>query len=76
MHTDITLLWHHLLLRLVAVIVIVKSGVFDAGRGVERKRKHFAITPTGRHVAVAEATRLRDLLLSAKGVGVLPEGPA
>ena len=39
-----------------------------------RPRKHLSITPLGRRVAVAEATRLRSLLLQAKGVGVKPEG--
>ena len=39
----------------------------------ERPRKHLAITPLGRRVAVAETTRLRDILLQAKAVGVRPD---
>ena len=38
----------------------------------ERRRKYFAITPLGRGVAQAEATRLRGLLLQAEQAGVLP----
>ena len=41
-----------------------------------RPRKHLAITPLGRRVAVAEATRLRQLLTQARAVGVRPEGGA
>lgn len=40
----------------------------------ERPRKYFAITPLGRRVAQAEATRLRGLLLHAEQAGVLPAG--
>jgi DNA-binding PadR family transcriptional regulator len=39
-----------------------------------RPRKHLAITPLGRRVAVTEAARLRSLLLQARSVGVRPEG--
>ncbi|UCG84812.1 MAG: PadR family transcriptional regulator [Gemmatimonadota bacterium] len=38
-----------------------------------RPRKHLAITPLGRRVATAEASRLRSLLSQAKAVGVSPE---
>ena len=38
----------------------------------KRRRKHFAITALGRHVAAAEADRLRGLLLEAEAVGVIP----
>ena len=40
----------------------------------KRRRKYFAITALGRRVALAEATRLRGLLLQAEQVGVIPTG--
>ena len=40
----------------------------------ERQRKYFAITALGREVAVAEADRLRLLLLEAEAVGLIPGG--
>ena len=36
------------------------------------RRKHLAITPLGRRVAVAEASRLQNLLAEAATVGVKP----
>ena len=40
----------------------------------KRRRKYFAITALGRRVALAEATRLRGLLLQAEQAGVIPTG--
>ncbi len=59
---------------------LVSSGLVEEVPGVDgdpaRPRKHLGITLLGRRVAVAEATRLRSLLLHAEDVGVRPEGGA
>ena len=49
---------------------LASAGLLDSAE--ERRRKYFAITPLGRGVAQAEATRLRGLLLQAEQAGVLP----
>lgn len=48
----------------------------DRDADTERRRKYFDITPLGRHVAAAEAARLRGLLLEAEAVGVIRRGEA
>ena len=49
-------------------------GLVAMEREDEEGRKHFALTALGRRVAVAEAARLRALLLEAAEAGVLPGG--
>jgi len=56
---------------------LVSNGLVEEVPGDDadaaRPRKHLTITSLGRRVAAAEATRLRNLLLQAEGVGVRPD---